>query len=199
MAANNVHCDDRAAMSMNELYTLWLLSCPQETRSRKETLSILLGAGRTLALRENLTKHLANSGSESVESYLYYEITLREELGLITCCTRMHYSIMGSRTIINDQLDKIKTLVKSEGLAAATYQPAFEKLFEEDQDAQQRLKAIKEPFLEEFNALFENPALKEGDRCSRSQTLKQSIAGLEANFKKEWFTQQLEREGISFV
>ena len=108
---------------------------------------------------------------------------------------------MGSRTIINDHLDEIKTLVKNEGLVAATYQPAFEKLFQEDQAAQQRLKEIKEaPLMHMVTLLTENPnKLNEAELNARSQIIKNMIDTLEVNFKKEWLIEQLKSESISFA
>jgi|GEM_PF-767935 len=107
IAADLEACGDRAAMSLNLVYTEWRLhdllreiakgpkDIEQERNIELQTiLPLLIGYGRTLKLREIIARDHGHK-AESVERFLYAEVSLRECLGLITAVQGMHYQRCG--------------------------------------------------------------------------------------------------------
>lgn len=125
IAANNVSCEDRAAMALNEIYTSWKIVCLPEA-SLKTRLKILAGAAKTAALRIEIGKCLPKEEQESVEIYLYFETLLKEQLDLCTVMENMAYSDIGKRSWID-----VETLVKKVDSTYFTYLlalPPFERI-----------------------------------------------------------------------
>lgn len=91
VGANNVHCEDRAAMSLNEIYTSWKSVCLPDTGKLK----ILTGVAKTLALRAELGKRIPKTERESVEIYLYYESLFKDKL--CTAVEHVSYPLIGER------------------------------------------------------------------------------------------------------
>lgn len=109
-SANMAGCGDRAAMSLNELYTAWTLHTMAQNEARQAKLALCIGVAKTNALRRLVAAmHLT---SESVETYLYAESQLREALGLITACRCMLYgasapvNLAELTTRVNDTYDQ---------------------------------------------------------------------------------------------
>lgn len=123
VSVNMGGCGDRASMSLNELFTAWVLHTLSNSQShpdrvgqindrvgqgqtdsdsqtstllvreddetRLQNLSLCIGVAKTNTLRQLVASmHLT---TESVETYLYVESKLREELGLVTACRCMLY------------------------------------------------------------------------------------------------------------
>ena len=94
--ANNACCEDRAAMSLNEIYTSWMILC------QSAGLEVMTGVAKTLCLRNELQK-LIGEQSESVEIFLYYESTLSDRLHLVTAIQYMTFGTIGKRAWINEE------------------------------------------------------------------------------------------------
>lgn len=118
IGANLECCEDRSAMALNEIYTSWLLLC--KISSRHDKLKKLTGVAKTLRLRKVLQmkiqkheserkkeNHAYRGELESVEIFLYYESTLKNELQLESAIQNMTYSPVGDRSWINND-DLIK-------------------------------------------------------------------------------------------
>ena len=101
---NLENCQDRAAMSFNEIYTYWLLCTMESNSDLKAKLIILAGLAKTFALRKELAKRIAEKGAvqESVEIYLFYESRLKDRLGLMTAIDHMSYAQIGERDWLSE-------------------------------------------------------------------------------------------------
>lgn len=151
--ANNECCEDRAAMSLNEIYTCWLLVCKID----KEKLPELLGVAKTVYLRKRLQqlierfeKEMKTVERESVEIFLFYETILRDELGLKSAIQSMTYAGIGERSWISqEELIKEVNVNFYEELIRL---PLFEEMMQE------KWQIINEQFLEDLEKLGERPA-----------------------------------------
>jgi hypothetical protein len=149
VSANLTNCDDRAAMAFNEIFVSWkICHLPAETPIEEKIL-LLIGAAKTLALRCKLTscieKHEKKTKSplkESVETFLYYETTLREPLGLLTAIESMSYSSMGKRKWISE--DDLGSSVMRNWFSYILEIPAFNVLIEKDEGYRDFLKELSE-------------------------------------------------------
>lgn len=106
LEANLERCQDRTAMAFNEAYCAWRLhtACDLNDRAKLELCS---SAAKTAVLRRCLTQEA--KGSESVETYLWVETRLKQELGLLTFADEAHYSI-GANVV---DLDAVRAVVES--------------------------------------------------------------------------------------
>ena len=97
LAASLESCQDRAAMTLNELYTSWKLEC-NHSGDKQDTLKLMSGLAKTLTLRDAVANKIsamegagANMG-ESVQIFLYCESKLKEPLQLVTAIENMEFS-----------------------------------------------------------------------------------------------------------
>jgi Leucine-rich repeat (LRR) protein len=140
---NMAGCGDRAAMSLNELFTAWTLHTMDANKEREAKLALCIGVAKTNALRRLVAAmHLT---SESVETYLYVESQLREALGLVTACRCMLYgasapvNLAELTTRVNDTYDQhlFSYLEQHPGLFPdfpATLSPDVQALFDQELD-----------------------------------------------------------------
>lgn len=145
--ANNACCEDRAAMSFNEIYTSWLILC------KGASIKLLAGVARTLTLRKELQKLIPASERESVEIFLYYETKLRMELHLETAIQNMAYSRIGERSWIDEE--HLKKVVREKYLYELIDIPVFESFYD--------WKKINAVYHGKLEALGERP---EGDELA---------------------------------
>ncbi len=94
IASDLTACGDRAAMSLNLVYTEWRLHCLPENSHLSEIIPLLIGYAKTLKLREIIFRDHGEK-MESVERFLYAESILREPLQLVTAVQSMLYSQCG--------------------------------------------------------------------------------------------------------
>lgn len=161
--ANNECCQDRAAMSLNEIYTSWLLLCKSP-----ENLKVLHGVAKTLRLRKELQMLIQKNmphERESVEIFLYYETHLREVLQLETAIKNMAYDALGKRSWI-DQKALIKE-VQSNYYEELIEIPLFAKKMEK------RWEPLNQEFQAKLEALGECPEGSEHDLSVLNWKVKQ--------------------------
>lgn len=140
--ANNACCEDRAAMSLNEIFTYWkLLFTPPQERVKMMT-----GVAKTLRLRKELQKRIhkheiemKNPELESVEIFLYYESVLSQPLQLVTAIQHMAHGSIGKRNWIDQ--NSLAQDVQDNFFEELVELPLFEKLIEK------QLKELDEEFL----------------------------------------------------
>lgn len=91
IVANLECCGDRAAMSLNEVYTSWRLHT-LEARNPYHAMALLVSGAKTFALREAVGPDA--TGREGVELYLKAENKLKAELELLTYSNSMFFGSM---------------------------------------------------------------------------------------------------------
>lgn len=144
--ANNESCEDRAAMAFNEIYTSWKVVCGNGG------LEMMKGVAKTLALRKELQKLLRNSGErESVEIFLFYEILLKEELGLVTAFSSMTYATIGERAWIDKE--RLIRAVKDNYFDELYALPVFQKRLQENGEVRRRWEEIDQKYRTELDGL----------------------------------------------
>lgn len=106
ICSNNDSCADRSLMTVNQLYTAHemykcdsMMSERENHSSNVELLKIFLGAMRVTALQSAIATAINSlrDTAESVEIFLYYEIKLKDVLGLVTFAKTMWYESCGNR------------------------------------------------------------------------------------------------------
>ena len=107
---DNDSCQDRAAMSLNLLYTAWKMHALPEGSSTQEKFALIQRAARAEALRAYLAdcidrrqKSTNAIEQESVEIYLYYETAFKQKLDLLTAIDQMAYGQIGKRSWIKEK------------------------------------------------------------------------------------------------
>lgn len=189
--ANNVCCEDRSAMSLNEIYTSWLLLCKSPNLPEKEKLRILAGVAKTLRLRKKVDAMIAQEERkrkkenpayqgevESVEIFLYYETALKQELQLETAIQTMKYSTIGKRSWI-DQAALIQD-VKENFYEELINIPIFEKMM------QKEWEPITAEFQKKLAALGDRPKGKEEDPLVLNYNIRQG------EIMQEWKNKKIE-------
>jgi len=97
MRDDNERCHDRALMSMNVIYGLYIQFIMSGLSDERKA-EILVGLGKVEALRSFVTNSFKYiTQYEQVEVYLYYEALLKEKLGLVTLSKTMRYGTFGKR------------------------------------------------------------------------------------------------------
>lgn len=201
VSANLECCDDRAAMALNEIYVSWELMRPRKAGelSSQAVRQLLEKAGKTLALRKILSQKIAerekSTGSpenEGVEIYLYYEIALREKLGLLTAIQSMHYSPVGKRNWIQE--DALKQEVEASHLDQVTELPIFEYLIRQDRRAFIEMEGIEQRWQKAIAELGDRPEGSDTDervlahQHRQGECMQNRTKELNA-FKKDWWKQ----------
>ena len=114
-------CGDRAAMSLNLVYTDWKLYTLPAEASLSEKVQLLVGCGRALKLRQAVLGRYP--GYENVEKVLYAEVNLRERLGLVTAITSMMHEdiehVEGS--VLEDIAQEIEAIPVAELVVGSDY------------------------------------------------------------------------------
>lgn len=157
VAANNTNCEDRASMSLNEIYVLWLISKLEkdENATLADKVSIYLRAVKTYTFRYYISRWIQENmpnNPESVEVFLFYDNLLKNKLGLISPTSTMRYNVYGNQL---DKLpeDKVIKDVEDSYLDDIFVYPAFEKLIENDSDFIAMQQGRKEELEEEMGEL----------------------------------------------
>lgn len=129
VAANLEGCGDRAAMSFNELFTLWRV-CTCGELDPVSRLEVCCAVAKTNTLRTLMTRHAGDK--ESVEVYYWVERNLASKLGLLTFAREQHYIPERVRGIKLDSLaTRVALLWRTalfdmlEGWPADMWEPAF--------------------------------------------------------------------------
>jgi hypothetical protein len=124
-------------MAFNEIYTSWrIFSIPPET-PLKEKVDLLARGAKTTTLRKLLMKKIDQHQKdrdtiehESVEIFLYYETSLKDEINLLSAIESMSYEAIGKRDWIVKE--KLALEVKENFFDSLFANPHFEKLLKED-------------------------------------------------------------------
>ncbi|MCH9609479.1 MAG: hypothetical protein S4CHLAM45_10010 [Chlamydiales bacterium] len=103
IVADLTRCGDRAAMSLNLVYTEWKLHTLQTDAPLSTRVELLVGCSRTLELRRAVLKKYL--GLENVEKVLYAETNLGERLALVTAVHSMLHEKIGK--IPAEELEEI--------------------------------------------------------------------------------------------
>lgn len=143
--ANNECCEDRAAMSLNEIYTTWKLYTLEKEAPLEHKLKLLDSLARTITLRKKIAELLeAKDIAENVEIYLYYEKVLSQKLKFETAIKEMKYEGIGKCKWIKEA-DLINS-VEKDYLTEMVQLPAFLKIAEADACFKQKQKKVDEEF-----------------------------------------------------
>lgn len=158
--ANNECCEDRAAMSLNEIYTSWRILTLPETTPLCEKLELMTRAAKTLSLRKKIAELIASETRkkgaverESVEIYLNYETALKSKLNLLSPIKSMSYRSIGERSWIDE--GALEKKVNDEFFNELYELPIFQKLLADSLRA--KLEVIDSAFLEQLFNLGECP------------------------------------------
>lgn len=184
LRSNDDGCEDRAAMSLNELYTGWKMTSLDKDAPLSDKLKVLISGAKTNALRALIAKAISNHGKEtqhieqeSVEIFLFYEITLKDQLGLLSAMETMSYARIGKRDWI-----KQKDLCEQ---VNATYEDhliqldAFKALMEKDDE----FKTMWEPSADRYKV--QQKALTKNSQNMRDADYKEQLESLLAQRESE--------------
>ncbi len=182
LESNLEDCEDRSAMSFNELYSFWQISVNSRDYSPKKQLEILSSVAKAATLRleiakllEEKEKNLKHIERESVEIYLYYELQLRKELELdLPMKNSSHASDIGKREWIDPA--RLKKTVLENHLKQVLKLAALEKILEKNSD----YKAKRELILEE-----NHEKLSRIDKEVHSQEYKLESDKISSNYEQE--------------
>ena len=170
IAADLIACGDRAAMSLNVVYTDWRLYTLSAEASLSEKVQLLVGCGRALKLRQAVLGRYP--GYENVEKVLYAEVNLRERLGLVTAITSMIYSEIGhvEGSMIEDIAQEIETIPVAELVVEFGCWENYLKKHHASEFS--KIKSGIKKAREDLLASMENGVIKEGEYQSRDQDLR---------------------------
>ena len=191
LQVNLENCSDRAAMTLNSLYTTWKLETVSSGQDTAMSLSVLADLSKTYALRDAVANKISENPDggvgESVEIYLYYETALKSKLGLETAVNSMHYASFGKKdwideeeltsTVMNNYLDKMTTLVQ------------VENLWKEDSLAKSQYEEAQESIYDLADALydkFRNGEISDSDYTKESNALQVRMDGLKSKSMIDW-------------
>jgi hypothetical protein len=163
--ANNRACGDRAAQAFNELCVAYKIEAMDESASLKDKLVLLKGCAKTLLLRETIRKAIkaheeARNAEvlEDVEIYLYYESTLRLELGLLTAIESMRYSGIGQRDWIDEE--NLKKTVRENHISFLCEMEVLKAIADKDPELSAAKEAVTNEFSDRLGALSEKELLE---------------------------------------
>ncbi|MBS0624002.1 MAG: hypothetical protein JSS62_05200 [Verrucomicrobia bacterium] len=160
-------CEDRAAMIVNEVYLTWRLSTLFATATLQEKLHCLAAGAKTIALRHavaekidvyekhirQLTKNPKFVFLECVESYLYYETSLRLTLGLLSFIQTMNHDEEIGR--LDDVTpESLIPVVKTNYLRHLAELSIFQKLAKQDAACQRDLDALHDSSQNQLTAIY---------------------------------------------
>lgn len=150
---NNVCCQDRTAMSLNEIYTSWRILCSSENE-----IEMMRGVAKTVTLRKEIAKRLAERKkieAESVEIYLYYETHLKKKLNLVTAIHSMNHAVIGKRAWIDEE--RLIRDVNSHYFEELFELPIFQKVLLQDNSIQKKWREIDAEYSRKLESLGERP------------------------------------------
>lgn len=193
---NNEGCQDRAAMALNELYTVWAMITSSKKGSIKEDLLFMIKTAKTLALRRILAQKIDNYQkqnkeivTESVEIYLYYETTLKKELELQTAINQMTYGTIGKQNWI-DQKALVKE-VNDTYLDDLVGSSIFEKRIEKEETFIQLWTKLEEEYEDTMSKLEPSSFEKEMDYLNSINQLNAEKKQAKSDTMKEWIRNTL--------
>ncbi|MDE3055532.1 MAG: hypothetical protein KGI80_02395 [Verrucomicrobiota bacterium] len=196
VSVNLEACGDRAAMALNELYLSWRLSTLPANATPQEKLLLMQSAAKTLALRKELSKLLEErrllEGSrkeESVEIYLYYELTLQNSLKLLTALQSMRYSQIGRSDWIKEE-DLIQR-VNTTYLDELCELPQLKELADQDPQFTRERDTALNPFHDRAEEIFEQQS-SDAEKKSALDAVQEERAREEKRLLREWARQNLE-------
>lgn len=177
--ANNEECSDRASMGLNEIYACWKIHHMDPESSMADKIKILLSAAKTFALRQEIAKKIdayeKQSGrkeQEGVEIYLFYEVLLKERLGLLSAVNALSFSEIGERSWIDPY--ELQESVQNNCLEELIKMPTLEHLLEEDAEFLAQRNAKKDELQQEMERIDEHKMEIGSERYQRlSQELLQ--------------------------
>jgi hypothetical protein len=149
---DNENCHDRTLMSVNKFYLAWCVyNISGPTVAIVDKLKVLLAGSKTVALRMAISEALKYSYvGESTETFLFFEMSLRDELDLITLATSMSHSWV-SQTFSSI---KIKDEVMKNYLKIAAEHPLIDQIIGDDVRAE--ITAIQNLYDAKLNVHIEN-------------------------------------------
>ena len=172
--ANNECCSDRAAMTINELYTAWVISSLSDCgASIQEKLKTVIGCAKTFALRAYLAEKIVEYdkkiteteqpnpydpnwvGSqyhyrESVQLYLSYEQMLKEQLGLVSLMLKSGGST--KKKIVGEPGEIVKA-VNNRWIDHLMNLPIFSEMINKNADFTSMWSPIEDEFYERLETL----------------------------------------------
>jgi len=98
-------CGDRSSMAFNEMYTYWRMT--DKTLRKDDMFSVLCSGARTIALRKAVMKEKITQRSESVEVYLWVEVTLKDRLELLTHAKTLKFGIMNGSVNLDKMVQRV--------------------------------------------------------------------------------------------
>ena len=194
VAFNNKRCEDRSSMSLNEIYSSWKIHTLPPTATLQDKLTILTGVAKTLALRKALSKCISPKEKEthkdlreSVEIYLYYEISLKDTLNLITAIEGMSYAEIGRRDWINE--NELVIEVNRDFFDSLYTIPAFEEILKSDASIAAKFEELQADYQGQFG---DAPEGDENDSAvlewrHNVAALTNEMKGKQRDIAKEWY------------
>ncbi|MCH9619323.1 MAG: hypothetical protein S4CHLAM45_04710 [Chlamydiales bacterium] len=169
IAGDLTACGDRAAMSLNLVYTDWRLYTLPAEASLSEKVQLLVGCGRALKLRQAVLGRYR--GYENVEKVLYAEVNLRERLDLVTAITSMIYSEIGhvQDSVIEEMAQEIEAISDAELVIEFGCWENYLKKHHASEFS--KIKSGIEKARKTLLTSLENDEIKEGEHQSRDQDL----------------------------
>ena len=155
---NNERCGDRAGMALNEIYTVWKFSQLPSEASVRDKLEIMHRGAMTLALRaaiaSRIDQHQKQTNTielEAAQIYLYYEVSLKEELNLLSAIETMLYEEIGKR----DWIDRASLIdeVNKNYFGFLMGLPVFKELIEKDSGYIPECETHTKPLKDKINDL----------------------------------------------
>jgi hypothetical protein len=179
--ANLERCEDRAAMSLNEIYTAYLIATTENP-----PLHLLVGVAKTLALRKAVMGALAgtNDQRESVEIYLRYETSLRERLGLVTAIQSGRYTITG-RNLDENALIQV---VESNYLEELIELPILHTLAMKDSEYKEKYQEIHAESTDKLEAISSD--LPSQDYMSHTDLFARALQAEIHELRRDWLQTQ---------
>ncbi|MCH9609448.1 MAG: E3 ubiquitin-protein ligase SlrP [Chlamydiales bacterium] len=200
IAADLTECGDRAAMSLNLVYTEWRLHTLPPDTTLLERVELLVSCARTLKLRGAVLNRYP--GFEDVEKVLYAEGKLEKRLKLATVSTGMCYRKIGK--ISNDELEEIAKEIEAipraellielgcwERYLKEHYTSEFFKIISGIQAAQESLlKMLDEGSLQSGEYFTRNKRLETQKEEAVTKLTKQIINGLLKRLEEDSFQEE---------
>ncbi|MCB1149066.1 MAG: hypothetical protein KDK48_02790, partial [Chlamydiia bacterium] len=170
-------CEDRAAMSLNEIYTAYLIATTENP-----PLELLAGVAKTLALRKVVMGALAGTEGqgESVEIYLRHETALRERLGLVTAIQSGRYTDIGRDLPENALI----AAVESNYLDELFDLPIFQTIAEKDPGYRESYERIRAQFTDKQEEIAKG--LSDQAHKNQSDQLKYEFNQAVRDLQRNW-------------
>ncbi len=131
------------------------------------------------------------ASTESVETFLYYEMNLGKKL--LTYAKSIAFSSIG-RSLNEDEEKALIAGINNNYVDYAVRIPLFEKIFQETATPEE--KKLIESKLEELSNKLDilDPNKLSGDQAKLGEQLKKDYLAFKHEFDKEWFQKQLQKD-----